>query len=317
VFFPLSQSVYVYNSLEDFYDDANGYLASPNRTTAPVTLRRFQVRYMNMPGMEKPIQPLEVWYTGAYVQDQWRPRANVTVTGGLRFDIPVFGETGFPNADADGLTFRDETGQAVQYSTGKLPDPKFLWSPRAGLNWDVFGNSQTQIRGGTGVFTGRPAYVWISNQIGNTGVLTGFEQVDNTTARPFHPQPSRHKPTDVTGQPAASYELAVTDPNFRFPQIWRSNVALDHRLPGASWQASSCSTTATSTASTTSTPTCRPRRPPLPAWTTARGGRTRHPLARGQHDGAQEPERRLVVQHRHDDLEDVGVRALAARRLQL
>jgi hypothetical protein len=232
VFFSLSQSVYVYNSLDDFYTDANGHLANPNRTTSPVTLRRFQVRYMNIPGMDKPLQPLKVWYTGAYVQDQWRPRTNVTVTGGLRFDVAVFGDTGFPNPDADALTFRDEAGRAVQYSTGELPDPKLLWSPRAGFNWDLFNNQQTQVRGGTGVFTGRPAYVWISNQVGNTGVLTGFEQIDNTTARPFNPNTRAYWPTDVTGAPAASYELAVTDPDFRFPQLWRSNVALDHRLPG-------------------------------------------------------------------------------------
>ena len=50
-----------------------------------------------------------------------------------------------------------------------------LWSPRVGINWDVAGDQRTQVRGGTGVFTGRPLYVWISNQIGNTGVLTGFE----------------------------------------------------------------------------------------------------------------------------------------------
>ena len=55
VFFPGSQSVYIYNSLADFYTDANDYLANPNRTTSPVTLRRFQVRWMNIPGLDKPI----------------------------------------------------------------------------------------------------------------------------------------------------------------------------------------------------------------------------------------------------------------------
>lgn len=231
VFFPGSQSAYVYNSLADFFTDANGFLANPNRTTSPVTLRRFQVRFMNIPDADKPVQPLEVWYGGAYAQDEWRPRRNLTITGGVRFDVPVFGETAFTNADADSLTFRDETGAAVQYSTGKLPDPALLWSPRVGFNWDVAGNQQTQVRGGTGIFTGKPAYVWISNQIGNTGVLTGFEQLDNTTARPFHPDPNRYKPTNVTGAPAARYELALTDPDFRFPQIWRSNIAVDRKLP--------------------------------------------------------------------------------------
>jgi hypothetical protein len=232
VFFPGSQSAYVYNSLADFYADAQGYLANRNRTTSPITLRRFQVRYMNIPGLDKPIQPLEVMYGGAYAQDEWRPRNNITVTAGIRVDVPVFGDTGFANTEADSRTFRDESGNPVQYSSGELPEAKMLWSPRLGVNWDVRGDQRTQLRGGTGVFTGRPAYVWISNQIGNTGVLTGFESIDNTTARPFHPDPHHYKPSDVTGQPAASYELALTDNGFKFPQIWRSNIALDQKLPG-------------------------------------------------------------------------------------
>jgi hypothetical protein len=236
VFFPGSQSVYVYNSLADFFTDANGYLANPNRTVSPVSLRLFQVRYMNIPGAEKPIQPLQVWYGGAYLQDEWRPNSRMTVTAGLRMDVPVFGDTGFTNANADSLSFRDEAGQPVQYLSGELPDPKILWSPRVGLNWDVRGDQRTQVRGGTGIFTGRPAYVWISNQIGNTGVLTGFDELGRTggtTARPFHPDPNHYKPTTPpTGAPAASYELALTNPDFKFPQIWRSNIAVDQRLPG-------------------------------------------------------------------------------------
>ena len=87
VFFPGKQSAYVYNTLSDFYTDLDGYLANPNRTTSPVSLRRFQVRYTNIPGQEKPIQPLSVWYSGGYAQDVWRPRPNVTLTAGLRMDI--------------------------------------------------------------------------------------------------------------------------------------------------------------------------------------------------------------------------------------
>lgn len=230
VFFPGSQSSYVYNSLADFYTDANDYLANPNRTTSPVTARRFQVRWANIPGQEKPVQPLEVMYGGIYLQDEYRASDNLRFTAGLRMDVPVFGETGFTNAQANGYTFRDETGASVQYQTQKLPDANILWSPRLGFNWDVTGDQKTQVRGGTGVFTGRPAYVWISNQVGNNGVLTGFESVDATRNRPFNPNPNAYKPTTVTGQPAAQYELALTDPTFKFPQIWRSNLAVDRRL---------------------------------------------------------------------------------------
>lgn len=231
VFFPGSQSSYVYNSLEDFYTDARGFLANPNRTTSPVSLRRFQVRYSNIPGQTKPVQPLEVLYGGLYAQDEWRVRDNLRVTYGLRVDVPRFGNTGFENPAADALTFRDENGAAVQYQTAKLPDANLLWSPRFGFNWDVNGDQKTQVRGGSGIFTGRPAYVWISNQIGNTGVLTGFESVDNTTSRPWNPDPDAYKPSNVTGAPAAQYELALTNPDFKFPQIWRSNIAVDRKLP--------------------------------------------------------------------------------------
>jgi hypothetical protein len=231
VFFPGSQSVYVYNSLQDFYTDANDYLANPNRTTSPVTLSIFQVRWNNIPGQDEPLQPLDVWYGGVYAQDEWQVSRNFKLSYGLRLDVSSFGDTGYDNAAADQLTFRDAGGNAVQYNTGKLPDAKLLWSPRLGFNWDVAGNRMTQVRGGTGLFTGPPIYVWISNQVGNTGVLTGFEDVRNTTARPWNPNPDAYKPSNVTGEPASSYELALTDPDFKFPQVWRTNVAVDQRLP--------------------------------------------------------------------------------------
>lgn len=231
IFFPGSQSVYVYNSLSDFYRDARDFVANPNRTVSPVTLRTFQVRWSNIPGQDKPIQPLKVFYGGVYAQDEWQVSDNLKLILGLRLDAPFFGSTGYTNPNADTSTFRDENGQSVKYKSAKLPDANVLFSPRFGFNWDVMGDRSTQIRGGTGVFTGRPAYVWISNQIGNTGVLTGFESISNTTARPFNSNPDRYKPTNVTGAPSPSYELAITDPNFKFPQLWRTNIAVDQRLP--------------------------------------------------------------------------------------
>jgi len=231
IFFPGSQGVYVYSSLADFYTDAEDFLANPNRTTSPVTLRRFQQRWSNIPGQDKPIQPLEVFYAGIYGQNEWNATENLNVTLGLRIDMPFFGETGFRNEEVEGFVFRDENNDTVRYATNKMPDPRPLWSPRVGFNWDVNGDRTTQVRGGSGIFTGRPAYVWISNQIGNNGVMTGFERIDNTTERPFHPDPNHYKPTVDTIAPAARYELALTDPNYKFPQIWRSNIAVDQKLP--------------------------------------------------------------------------------------
>ena len=231
VFFPGAQSAYIYNSLADFYADAQGFIANPNRTTSPVALRRFQVRYNNIPGQTEPLQPIDVFYAGAYAQDEWRATNRLKLTFGLRFDVPNFKETGFTNAAANALSFRDETGATARYQTQKLPDANVLFSPRLGVNWDVFGDRSTQVRGGTGIFTGSPPYVWISNQIGQNGILTGFSEINNTLTRPFNPNPDKYKPTNVTGAPAAAYELNFTNPDYKFPQLWRSNIAVDQKLP--------------------------------------------------------------------------------------
>ena len=218
-------------ALADFYADANGFLANPNRTVSPVTLANFQVKYLLQPGQTTPpFQQLDVRYTSGYFQDQWQPRSNLTVTAGIRVDVPRFGNTAFDNPAADALTFRDQDGSPVQYDSGKLPDTTPYWSPRVGFNWDVGGDGNTQVRGGTGLFTGKPPFVWISNQIGNTGVLYGFLSSGASTEFPFNPNPDKYKPA-ATGRPASSYELNVTDASFRFPQTWRTNIGADQRLP--------------------------------------------------------------------------------------
>jgi hypothetical protein len=228
------QSAFSYFSLDDFYADANAYLANKSRVGSALPLRGFQVSYSNVAGTDQPNQALDVWYSAGYVQDEWRPRSNVTVTAGLRADVSAFTNQGYPNADADVMTFRDEKGNAVQYKSGQMPDTKVLWSPRVGANWDLGGDQKTQLRGGTGLFSGRPAYVWISNQLGSTGVLIGqIIDLAPGTKYGFTTDINAYKPaTIVPGTHSASYTLNVTDPDFKFPQTWRSDVALDRKLPG-------------------------------------------------------------------------------------
>jgi hypothetical protein len=117
-------------------------------------------------------------------------------------------------------------------STSQLPKAQALWSPRLGFNWDVLGDRSIQVRGGTGIFSGRPAFVWISNQLGNNGILTGSLRDDNTTGEyPFNPDVTAYNLPPNPGQPASSYNIAVTDPNFKYPQTWKTNIAVDKQLP--------------------------------------------------------------------------------------
>ena len=55
-----------------------------------------------------------------------------------------------------------------------MPNSQYLFEPRVGFNLDVTGNATTIVRGGTGIFSGRPPLVFLSNAIGNNGVFTGL-----------------------------------------------------------------------------------------------------------------------------------------------
>jgi hypothetical protein len=133
------------------------------------------------------------------------------------------------NPRADTMTFRDENYNPVKFSTGKLANRNILWSPRVGFNWNAKGNRDIQVRGGSGLFSGRPAFVWISNQLSNNGVLTGSMRFDNTRNYQFSPDVTRYIPSNPTTPP--SYNLALTDPDFKFPQVWRSDLGADFKLP--------------------------------------------------------------------------------------
>jgi hypothetical protein len=165
------------------------------------------------------------------VQDEVTLDDKLSLTYGVRFDIPFFKGSGFVNTEVDGFSFVDEQGNPTKLSTSELPSAKLMISPRFGFNYDVFGNKKTQIRGGLGLFTGRPAFVWISNQIGNNGVQSGSISTDNTRAYPFSPDVTRNIPVIANpGTPAPSYNIATTEKAFRFPQVFRANLGIDQNI---------------------------------------------------------------------------------------
>jgi hypothetical protein len=158
-----------------------------------------------------------------YAQDEINISKNFTVTLGLRADKPNYSKMRFVSPDFnpdgtykgtstegsptlqnnDNLTLFDATGRRITNGAGKdldnnrLPTKKFLLSPRVGFNWDAKGDKSLQVRGGSGLFTGRFPFVWIGNHIGN----------------PF------------------SFFYNATDKNFQWPQVWRTNVGTDFKIP--------------------------------------------------------------------------------------
>ncbi len=232
-FTPQIQGQYTFNNLADFYNSANAFIATPAMTQNPVSIRRYVLSYSNLANNELWNAVTKAQNIGAYIQDEWQIQDNLSLTYGVRFDVPFFSSNAFNNAQVDGYSFVDEKGNPAKLSTSQLPSAKLMVNPRFGFNYDVKGDKKTQIRGGLGLFSGRPAFVFISNAVGNNGVQSGQISQDSTKNYPFSTDINRNIPTGIVpGTPAASYNIAPIEKNFRFPQIFRTNFAIDQKLFG-------------------------------------------------------------------------------------
>ena len=214
---------YQFKSIDDFINSANG--------DTKVIPARYQQQWSNYSTF--PFAEMKGNTFSLYGQDEITAAKGLKLTFGLRADatsFPSFDEPKYTNTYVPSLTFRD----GVKLTTNKFPETTVLWSPRFGFNWDVKDDKQTQIRGGVGVFSGRVPYVWLSNQLSNNGVLFGSENIQNPTNRPFNPDVNAYRPAITLPLTPTAYNLAVTDPNFKFSQVFRTNLALDKNL-GDGW----------------------------------------------------------------------------------
>jgi hypothetical protein len=227
LFFPASNGVYIFNSLNDFYTAANQSLANGGRpsTFAPA---RFQFRYSALPGAIEPMQTLKSDRLDLYVQDEFDATKDLKLTFGVRANIVGFENTALENPTISSMTFAN----GERFNTGIMPKTQVLFEPRFGFNYNLKGESKTQFRGGTGIFTGRPPYVFLSNQIGGNGVLTGFIDVSGAAASQygFTANPNQYFIPSTPTLPT-TFDLALTNPNYKFPQVWKTNLAVDQKLP--------------------------------------------------------------------------------------
>ncbi|SHG26117.1 Carboxypeptidase regulatory-like domain-containing protein [Fodinibius roseus] len=160
---------------------------------------------------------------GLYAQDKWQVTNYLKLTLGLRADIPIL---------PDEPTHNPQVEQSFPgYSTSRVASGNVLWSPRFGFNWDLSrGERTTQLRGGVGVFTGNPPFVWISNQYSNTGadygrIDLGFSDMFDTDIE-FSPDPNEQPRADL-----ATTEVNLIEEDFKYPQSLKYNLAVDQQLP--------------------------------------------------------------------------------------
>ncbi|WP_162428791.1 TonB-dependent receptor [Pontibacter pudoricolor] len=195
-----------FNSIEDFI--AN----NPSRVRAGYSLS-------NNP---RPAAEFNAAQLGFYLQDEYTASERLKLTLGLRVDIPVF-----PDKPERNTKLESDFGTLYPgLRTDRTSSGQVLWAPRFGFNFTPTEDRTLQVRGGTGIFTGRVPFVWMSNQFVNTGTILGTIDVSNPDE--FIPDPN--KQTDA-GPPVQTVEVNVINDNFKLPRVWRSNLAFDYTLP--------------------------------------------------------------------------------------
>lgn len=232
-----SQGYYLFASVQDFIN---------NR--APL---KFAQTYSLIPGQDAIFSAqLKISQLSVYLQDDINVNPNLKFSVGVRMDKPIYPQQPLENPATSALTFLD----GAHYSTGKWPKASALLSPRASFRWDLYGDKSLIIRGGTGLFTGRIPFVYLTNIPTNSGMYQYSAKVLYTYAGVnmnnflFNPDPKAYNPFYNTALASAlpqyfptaagavpSTNVVVTDPKYKFPQVWRTDLGIEQKI-GDSWK---------------------------------------------------------------------------------
>jgi outer membrane receptor protein involved in Fe transport len=240
LFIPYNYGWYFYDSVEDFRQAVRAANDPTIDTPLVFTLRGFSIvgdnplDPNNVGDASNNIGAFNAYQLGFYVQDEWQATNNLRLTGGLRFDIPEvttdprFAPDVFSTTLPELIRFHDLNGARP----GQTPDPQIYVSPRFGFNWDVFGNSTTQLRGGAGVFLGRVPFVWPGGMFLNNGANTGI--LSRFGANPFRPDVGNGlTQADFGGSLdtlVPSGRLEMFEEDFKYPRVFRTSLGVDQDL---------------------------------------------------------------------------------------
>ena len=185
----------------------------------------------------------------AYLQDRITLNDKFNFTIGLRAELPTYLNDLTANPSIDALNLLDKDGNARNYASGEWPKSKISLSPRLGFNYDVLGDRSLTLRGGTGIFTGRVPFVWLTNMPTNAGVLQNTVELDYAGVAPwignirFHPEDKYYYVNNVpvggestfinTPKDGAPSSFALVDKDFKMPSVWRSSFGADYKIPNS------------------------------------------------------------------------------------
>jgi hypothetical protein len=179
---------------------------------------RYMTTFRNPARAGGAISDLVTTLVGAYAQDEWSLTSRITVTAGLRMDVPF----------ADHRPARnDALLGALGIDNSVTPSGNTLWSPRVGWNFDVSGDGRAILRGGAGVFAGRPPYKWLDQVYSRTGLETLTLTCTGSSVPAFTLDPLQQPRACGKAATAVAPYINVFDQNFRFPRNLKLAAGFD------------------------------------------------------------------------------------------
>jgi hypothetical protein len=216
MFMPASQSYYTYGSLADFMNPAAHPIA-------------FAYTFSRVEGQDAVYSAaMKIAQLGLYLQDEFNVTPKLKVTYGVRFDRPIYIDQPLENPSITALTLAGKNGDSTHYSTGMWPKSSWYVAPRVSVRYDVM--KGLTVRGGTGIFTGRIPFVYLTNMPTNSGMyqVSALANASQLAQITFNPNPGAWKSLFTAPAPTPnSAGFVLIDPNYKFPQVWRSNVGVD------------------------------------------------------------------------------------------
>lgn len=195
----------------------------------------FQVQTPSLDGTGAADWSMQI--ASAFVQDDWEIGRHLTLTYGVRMDMPLVDESP-PEARGsfDGRTFEEVFGQPNTYTV----DGNYALQPRFGFNYALDEDRTTQIRGGFGLFFGTQPHVWLANTYVENGASkviysTGTIEANDGTSPAFTLDVNEAVDyvRDTFGEAEASaVSVYYLDDDFHMPTEWKANLAMDRKLPG-------------------------------------------------------------------------------------
>ncbi len=211
-------------------------------------------------GDKNPAATVRFHQAGIYAQDEWSATDKFKLTYGIRFDGLFFDNGDLVTNNAiKALTYYPKAYdfKAKHIDTGKWPETQVSISPRVGFTWDVLGNKDLKLRGGTGLFVGRLPLVFFTNMPTNSGSVQYQAQINASNAAKKGFSMSEFAGGLVTnsngkatvdalynkliglGYPAnytskdgtVPSSISAVDSKFKMPQVWKTSLAVDYSFP--------------------------------------------------------------------------------------